>query len=170
MDPQEAERTPGGERWLDDAAGPIVRPYAMTRGRTAPWGVRLDLVTILVATGRAPIEHMRVSPEQRRLLILAGRPSTVADLASEIDLPLGVVRVLLGDLIQLGRLAVQPTHRQSPVPAFGGAPLRDRFADQPPSRPLSETLSEAASMAPPALPEGPDRLLLTRVLNDLRAL
>lgn len=153
---------PGGERWLDDAAGPIVRPYAMTKGRTAPRGVRLDLVTILVTTGRAPSEQMRVSPEQRRLLILAGRPSTVADLASEIDLPLGVVRVLLGDLLQQGLLAVQPMRRQPAGPAFGGAPLRERFGDQP--------VPEAVSMAPPAFPERPDRLLLTRVLNELRAL
>lgn len=142
------ERRPGGERWLDEAAGPIVRPYAMTRGRTVPQGVRLDLVTILVATGYPPSEQIRVSPEQRRLLILAGRPSTVADLASEMDLPLGVVRVLLGDLLQQGLLAVQQLQRQ-------------------PQRPVAT--AEPATPAT-AFPERPDRLLLTRVLNDLRAL
>jgi Protein of unknown function (DUF742) len=162
MDPQHAGSGPGGERWLDEAAGPIVRPYAMTKGRTAPRGLRLDLVTILVTTGRAPAEHMRVSPEQRRLLILAGRPSTVADLASEIDLPLGVVRVLLGDLIQQGLLTIQPMPQRPSGPAFRDAPLGRPFGDQ--------VLSTPAAADPPAVPERPDRLLLTRVLNDLRAL
>ncbi|MCW2919647.1 MAG: hypothetical protein JWN52_7715 [Actinomycetia bacterium] len=104
MDPRE-------ERWIDEEAGPIVRPYAMTRGRTKPLGDRLDLVTLLVATGRTPPDHVRLSPEQRQLLGLCQRPNTVADLASELDLALGVVRVLLGDLqsqglIEVRRLAV----------------------------------------------------------------
>ncbi len=34
------------EQWLDEAAGPIVRPYAVTRGRTRPRGEKLDLVTM----------------------------------------------------------------------------------------------------------------------------
>jgi hypothetical protein len=148
MDPRKIERRPGGERWLDKAAGPVVRPYAMTRGRTVPQGVRLDLVTILVATGHPPSEHVRTSPEQRRLLILTGRPSTVADLASEMDLPLGVVRVLLGDLLQQGLVTIQRLLRQPQQPA---------------------TAAEPATPAA-AFPERPDRLLLTRVLNDLRAL
>ncbi|MBX6769939.1 MAG: DUF742 domain-containing protein, partial [Actinomadura rubrobrunea] len=98
---------PGGERWLDEAAGPIVRPYAVTRGRTRPPGEPLDLVAILVATGAAPAEPERLSREQRRLLALCRRPYTVADLASDLDLPLGVIRVLAGDLIQAGLLGVR---------------------------------------------------------------
>ena len=42
----------------------------------------------------------------RRLLDLCQRPGAVADLASGIDLPLGVVRVLLGDLSQRGLISV----------------------------------------------------------------
>jgi hypothetical protein len=98
---------PGGERWLDEAAGPIVRPYAVTRGRTRPHGEPLDLVTILVATGAAPAEPERLSRERRRLLALCRRPYTLADLASDLDLPLGVVRVLADELIQAGLLGVQ---------------------------------------------------------------
>jgi hypothetical protein len=86
------------ERWIGAEAGPIVRPYAMTRGRTRPRGIRFDLVTILAATGRTPADHVRLSSEQRRLLALCLQPITTADLASETGLPLGVVQVLLGDL------------------------------------------------------------------------
>jgi hypothetical protein len=79
-----------------------VRPYAVTRGRTRPRGIVIDLVTILVATGRPPAEQFSLSREQRRLLELCRRPSTPADLASEIDLPFRVVQILLEDLYQYG--------------------------------------------------------------------
>jgi hypothetical protein len=37
-------------RWYDDEAGPVVRPYAMTRGRTsAVGGHRLDLIALVSA-------------------------------------------------------------------------------------------------------------------------
>ncbi|TDD90794.1 DUF742 domain-containing protein [Actinomadura rubrisoli] len=109
MDPNApgASRGPGRERWLDAAAGPIVRPYAVTRGRTQPSGEPLDIVSILVATGKQPPEPGRLSREQRRLLALCRRPHTVADLGSDLDLPLGVVRVLAGDLLDSGLVAVQ---------------------------------------------------------------
>ncbi|MFB4319200.1 DUF742 domain-containing protein [Actinomadura sp. 21ATH] len=103
MEPHGARR----ERWIDEAAGPIVRPYAMTRGRTRPVGEPLDIVAIIVATGRAPAERMRLSREQRRLLALCRRPHTIADLASDSGLPLGVIRVLAGDLLDQGLVAVQ---------------------------------------------------------------
>lgn len=97
---------PGGhrprERWVGREAGPLVRPYTMTRGRTQPRGVRLDLITILVVSGRGPAENVRLSSEHRRLLDLCRRPSTTADLASEVELPFRVVQVLLGDLYHHG--------------------------------------------------------------------
>ncbi|TDE16993.1 DUF742 domain-containing protein [Actinomadura sp. 6K520] len=110
MDPSEtpgAPRGPGRERWLDAAAGPIVRPYAVTRGRTQPSGEPLDIVAILVATGRRPAEPGRLSRQQRRLLALCRRPHALADLASDLDLPLGVIRVLVGDLLDSGLVDVQ---------------------------------------------------------------
>ena len=90
------------ERWVGREAGPLVRPYAVTRGRTQPRGIRLDLVTILTVSGRGVGDHVRLSSEHRRLLELCRRPSTTADLASEVDLPLRVVQVLLGDLYHHG--------------------------------------------------------------------
>ncbi|MFE0879849.1 DUF742 domain-containing protein, partial [Streptomyces smyrnaeus] len=39
------------DHWFDDAAGPVVRPYAMTRGRTRSGaeGAQLDLIALVVA-------------------------------------------------------------------------------------------------------------------------
>ena len=76
-------------------------------GRTRPHGESsFDVVTILVTTGRRPPEYVRLSPEQQRLLALCRVPHTVADLASESTLPLCVVEVLVGDLLDHGLIEV----------------------------------------------------------------
>jgi len=96
-----------GDRWLDREAGPVVRPYALTKGRTLPSGEQsFGLIDLVVATGERPPAHFRPGPEHRRILGLCRRPTPVADVISEIDLPIGVVRVLLGDLAGEGMLRV----------------------------------------------------------------
>jgi hypothetical protein len=102
-----------GERWLDQEAGPVVRLYALTKGRTQPQGgASFGLIDVVVATGERPSEHFRLGPEHRRILGVCRRPMPVADLTSEIDLPLGVVRVLLGDLTGEGLLKILSAQRQ----------------------------------------------------------
>jgi hypothetical protein len=98
-------------KWVDRNAGPVVRPYAVTGGRTEPAdGEVLDLITIIVEAGRGSVDADPIdfSPEHRRIVTLCRRPATVADVASDTALPLGVVRVLLADLIQSGRIKVLP--------------------------------------------------------------
>jgi hypothetical protein len=108
------------DRWRDRKAGPVVRPYALTGGRTEPAGSEvLDVITIIVATGLAergsdPIEF---SPEDRRILGLCRRPVTLTDVASITELPLGVVRVLLADLIARGRITVVPQQPAAEQPS-----------------------------------------------------
>jgi hypothetical protein len=70
----------------------------------------LDLIAIVVASGQAPPadDLMDLSPEHRRILGLCRERATVADVASDTGLPLGVVRVLLADLILQGRITVLP--------------------------------------------------------------
>jgi Protein of unknown function (DUF742) len=105
------------DRWLDAEAGPVVRPYALTGGRTAPAGdTLLDLISIVAASAPLSVSAgpPALSPEHRKLLELCQQPVTVADLTADVDLPLGVVRVLLADLIADGLIAVQ--QRRAPVP------------------------------------------------------
>ncbi|MCX5299717.1 DUF742 domain-containing protein [Streptomyces sp. NBC_00193] len=91
------------EQWFDDDAGPVVRPYAMTRGRTSHAGQhRLDLIALVVAESAAddPVWDTMLSPEHADILGLClFRPQSVAELAAELDLAVGVVRVLIGDLV-----------------------------------------------------------------------
>jgi hypothetical protein len=100
-----------GGKWVDRDSDPVVRPYALTGGRTEPAdGAMLDLIAIIVDAGRPadPDDQLTLSPEHRRILKLCQRPATLADVASDTGLPVGVVRVLLADLIQQGRVKVLP--------------------------------------------------------------
>jgi Protein of unknown function (DUF742) len=102
-----------GDRWFDREAGPVVRPYALTMGRTRPaGGAAFDLIDVVIATSDRMPEHFRPAPEHRRILSLCRRPTPIVDLTSEMDLPLGVVRVMLGDLASEGLVRVTSTQRQ----------------------------------------------------------
>ncbi|NJP43913.1 DUF742 domain-containing protein [Actinacidiphila epipremni] len=109
--------TSESDRWYDDAAGPVVRPYAMTRGRTSHAAeAKLDLIALVVSLtedGDTDLEADRtLSPEQIDIVHLCREQATsVAELAAEVDLPVGVVRVLIGDLLEAGHVTVH-----QPVP------------------------------------------------------
>ena len=93
------------EVWLDAEAGPVVRPYALTQGRTRHSGESFDLVASVMAT-HASADPAALAPEHLSVLRLARMPTTVADIASDLDLPLGVVRVILADLRELGLVVI----------------------------------------------------------------
>jgi len=105
------------DRWLDREAGRVVRPYALTGGRTDPaGGAVLDVISVIVAAGPPPTAaaSRRLNPEHRKLIGLCQEPMTVADAAADMALPLGVVRVLLADLIQQKLITVQPRRTARP--------------------------------------------------------
>src|SRR5216683_3405661 len=94
------------DRWLDEAAGPVVRPYALTRGRTRPTGETIDLIALVTAVRGVEVDPVGLDPEHLTLLRMCRLPTSVADLAADLDLPLGVVRILLSDVRQRGLIAV----------------------------------------------------------------
>ncbi|WP_327088314.1 DUF742 domain-containing protein [Nonomuraea sp. NBC_01738] len=101
-------------QWLDEEAGAFVRPYALTRGRTRTTGETLDLIATVSAVGDPP---GGLGPEQLAILRAARSPITVADVAVELDLPVGVVRVLLGDLRDHGLISVTSPNAEGPRPS-----------------------------------------------------
>ncbi len=105
----------GSSRWFDDEAGPVVRPYAMTRGRTTSAAQhRLDLIAVVVAEPHADDaeDDPSLSPEHVDIVGLClDTPQSVAELAAGLDLPVGVVRVLVGDLVD-----AEFVHVNRPVP------------------------------------------------------
>jgi Protein of unknown function (DUF742) len=100
-----------GDGWRRRDSGPVVRPYAVTGGRTEPAaGEVLDLITVVAATGQSldAAERMQLTPEHQKILALCRNQVTLADLGADLGLPVGVVRVLLADLIEQGVVAVVP--------------------------------------------------------------
>ena len=99
---------PPGGKWRPRDTGPVVRPYAVTGGRTEPAdGAARGLLAVVVTTGQAAADDpARVTPEHRKILGRCGQQITVADLAADLALPLGVGRVLLADLILQGAITV----------------------------------------------------------------
>ncbi|MFD7136087.1 DUF742 domain-containing protein [Streptomyces sp. NPDC059894] len=99
-----------GSQWYDMDAGPLVRPYAVTGGRTrsGPTGVRFDLIALVTLDQGAPgADGAGLGPEHRALIALCRTETqSVAELAAGCDLPVGVVRVLLGDLLDVGCVTV----------------------------------------------------------------
>ncbi|GAB2630166.1 DUF742 domain-containing protein [Streptomyces capparidis] len=106
--PAHGDTAAGDDRWFDDEAGPVVRPYAMTRGRTRSAAEdKLDLIALVVIQPRAvegdldaEAADLGLTPEHQHILELCQvEPMSVAEIAADVDLPVGVVRVLLGDLM-----------------------------------------------------------------------
>jgi hypothetical protein len=80
--------------------GPLVRPYAITRGRIASTAQDLSLLTLVVALReRLAADLADREPEHEQILRLCRRPVSVAEVAARSNLPLTVVKVLLYDLI-----------------------------------------------------------------------
>ncbi|MGW4891687.1 DUF742 domain-containing protein [Kitasatospora sp. NPDC004240] len=104
----------------------MVRPYTVTRGRTAPGCADLTLITVLTTVegtaGPAPAPDPReghrarggpygLQPEHRLILERCRHPAAVAEVAAELNLPVSVTRILLSDLVSQGLLLARP-----PVP------------------------------------------------------
>lgn len=83
----------------------IVRPYTLTAGRTRS-RVELPMEAIVhreqAGTGRPPEGVVG------RILAVCDA-SSVAEVSAQVRMPVGVVRVLLGDLVEQGYVRVQET-------------------------------------------------------------
>jgi Protein of unknown function (DUF742) len=110
MDHPDGDTSDGESLWERDVADEpsLVRPYILTAGRT---GSRVDLPL------EAPIETLEStkppmwpgSDVRGQILTMCMDHPSVAEIAAALSLPLGVVRVLIGDLVTQGYLAVRTT-------------------------------------------------------------
>ncbi|WP_159940209.1 MULTISPECIES: DUF742 domain-containing protein [unclassified Nocardiopsis] len=92
-----------GQEWSFEPS--LIRPYSLTGGRTRPSRADLAMTSQVVAHAPAPPGHL--DPEAELIVSLCARPLSVAEVASRSGFPLGVVRILLSDLADQGRVAVR---------------------------------------------------------------
>jgi hypothetical protein len=84
------------------------RPYTWTRGRTKS-GFELAIETLVSTSSRGREQLGRLQVEHRAVADLCGETRSVAEVAALLSLPLGVARVLLGDMAGLGLVTVHQT-------------------------------------------------------------
>lgn len=91
--------------------GEVVRPFVLTSGRTHPVRPELRLETLVTALPAALVAPLGF--ERRQIVALCQYPHSVAEIAALLPVPLGVARVLVGDLaaeryVRIHHHAVEP--------------------------------------------------------------
>ncbi|MFB1295378.1 DUF742 domain-containing protein [Mycobacterium sp. pW049] len=90
------------------AAPNLVRPYTLTAGRTHS-GVPLPPEAPVGIVTPARPAHWPGNDVRAQILALCAERPSVAEIAAHLSLPLGVARVLVGDLVVQGYLRVHAT-------------------------------------------------------------
>ncbi|MEV5583902.1 DUF742 domain-containing protein [Streptomyces parvus] len=115
IQPVQQRRAPEPDR--PAAHNPLVRPYAMTGGRTRP---RYQLaIEALVSTTADPARLQGQLPEHQRICRLCIEIKSVAEISALLSIPLGVARILVADLAEAGLVAI---HQPGGDEAAGGQP------------------------------------------------
>jgi hypothetical protein len=91
-----------------DQAAAAVRPYTWTRGRTKS-GFDMAIETLVSTSARGRTQMAALQVEHRAVAELCEQTRSVAEVAALLSLPLGVARVLLGDMAGLGVVTVHQT-------------------------------------------------------------
>ena len=98
-----------------DPRGALVRPYAVTRGRTEPQR-DIPIEAVLVASQSAVQEARFAGHDKYRIAIMCEpQAQSLAEIAAYSRLPLGVARVLVADMVADGLLSL---HSSAPKEGF----------------------------------------------------
>ena len=95
-----------------------VRPYALTGGRTRS-ATDLPLETIVKTTQHGQTQLSRMALERRDIAELCSAPQAIAEVSAHLNVPLGVARVLVGDMVTEGILV---SHTGAAETSPGGGP------------------------------------------------
>ncbi len=92
--------------------GRLVRPYYMTGGRTRPAHDDLEIETLVSTTALGATSPKVSGVERRAIVSLCRDLLSIAEVSARLDLPLGVARILIGDMAEEGFVIL---HRPSSV-------------------------------------------------------
>jgi hypothetical protein len=101
-------RTTAPEQGGLETGAAAVRPYAWTRGRTRS-GLDLAIETLVSTSPRGRDQMGLLQMEHRAVAELCEQTRSVAEVAALLSIPLGVARVLLGDMAGLDLVTVHQT-------------------------------------------------------------
>ena len=97
----------------DDGPALRVRSYVLTQGRTRS-GADLPLETLVKVSAQGSSAAPRLALERKKIVALCATPISIAEISAHLSIPLGVARVLVGDMSEEGFLtSYKPQHSQS---------------------------------------------------------
>ncbi|MFD1050310.1 DUF742 domain-containing protein [Kibdelosporangium lantanae] len=102
--------TPGG----DEKDVTLLRPYLMTAGRSAPVDHTIEIEAQVVTSALGAAQHPQLSFERRDIVSLCRTNMSVAEIAAMLKIHIGVARVLVADLAQLGYVVVRRPDTETP--------------------------------------------------------
>src|SRR5688572_14833324 len=108
----------------DEPTGALVRPYAVTRGRTRPkLEIALEALVETTVRGRSSGDgESNQGGEHQYIAAMCdgGTVQSLAEIAARMRLPLGVARVIVADMASDGLVAVyEPTSLEDETDAVG---------------------------------------------------
>jgi len=107
----------------DEPTGALVRPYAVTRGRTRPkLEIALEALVETTVRGRGTGSGRGGGSEHQYIAAMCdgGRVQSLAEIAARMQLPLGVARVIVADMAHDGLVSVyEPTSLEDETDAVG---------------------------------------------------
>ena len=95
--------------------GPVlrVRSYVLTQGRTRS-NADLPIETLVKVTAQGTSAAARLQLERKKIIGLCGAPLSIAEISAHLSIPLGVARVLVGDMSEEGLLtSYKPQHAKT---------------------------------------------------------
>jgi hypothetical protein len=107
--------------WFDEESGYLIRPYAITGGRTHPNGENFPLITQVATTGPGTANGRQgqvLQPELAAILDLCRERSlAIVEIAALLDLPPSVVKVLCGDLLTKSLIVIKTPGEETSTPS-----------------------------------------------------
>jgi hypothetical protein len=88
----------------------LVRPYSRTGGRTKPGrDLALEALVTTTVSGRDAWHSPLLTPEHTSVIELCSGTVSVAEIAARLAVPLGVARVIIADMVDLGLVEIMKT-------------------------------------------------------------
>jgi len=106
-----------------DPTGRLIRPYAMTGGRTTA-ETQISLEAQIQASTRASHHLGAYRWEAAKVVELVQSPMALIEIAARLQIPIGVARVLVADLVSDGAVVLH-----TPVKTQSFASLLERVLD-----------------------------------------
>ena len=113
----------GHEEDDGDRTGRLIRPYAMTGGRTTA-ETQISLEAQVQASTRASHHLGAYRWEAAKVVELVQSPMALIEIAARLQIPIGVARVLVADLVSDGAVVLH-----TPVKTQSFASLLERVLD-----------------------------------------